>query len=73
MVGAPMNDVVMIYYQGSERGNSPQEAGSAGRGVPADIGISGARLVEFLSGTPGAHVMWLDEQRPAPAGPAQPG
>lgn len=70
-VGAPMNDVVMIYYQGgeavTERGNFFQTHAGA-RGLVKEFGIPCDKLVEFLAETPGAHVLLLDVEREAPPG-----
>jgi WD40 repeat protein len=70
---APMNDVVMIYYQGDERGISSRALDDPGAGLPDELGGSDAWLVEVLSRTPGAHIMWLDEERRVATGAARPG
>lgn len=63
----PMNDVLMIYYEGGEavndKGNffeTDAAVGTAKRfGMPCD------ELVEFLADIPGAHVLLLDVERTA--------
>ncbi|HJT77121.1 MAG TPA: hypothetical protein VJ739_07965, partial [Gemmataceae bacterium] len=72
-VSAPMNDVVLIYYQGGEtiddRGNVFRTTGGAGQAVPDDLGIPCDKLVDFLADTPGAHLLLLDvERQPLPGG-----
>jgi WD40 repeat protein len=66
--GRPMNEVVMIYYQGGEaltaEGNLFRGAGAA-----PGLAIQCDKLVEYLSEIPGAHVLLLDVDRDPAAPP----
>jgi hypothetical protein len=70
--GAPMSDVVMIYYQGgesvNEQGNFFQTHAGRGPGEARETGIPCDKLVEFLAAMPGAHLLLLDVERGRPAG-----
>lgn len=75
--GSPMNDVVMIYYQGgeaiNEHGNFFQTYAGQGQGTVKEFGMPCDELVQFLAETGGAHVLLLDVDRYPPAGSPQPG
>jgi WD40 repeat protein len=65
----PMNDVLIIYYEGGETINKDGHffcaPGSTGPAAPSCI--SCAKLVRYLSNLPGAHVLLLDVERSARA------
>src|SRR2546423_15720815 len=75
-VGSPMNDVVMVYYQGGEavndQGNFFQTYAGQGQGVAKRFDIPCDILVEFLAETPGAHVLLLDVDRDPSGKDSQP-
>jgi hypothetical protein len=65
----PMNDVLMIYYEGGE---TIDEDGhffetQVGFGKADPHGMSCDKLVDYLSKVPGAHVLLLDVERAAQA------
>jgi hypothetical protein len=67
--GTPMNDVLMIYYQGGEAvrkdGNFFETFSGAAEGGGRQFGLPADDLVELLSGIPGAQVLLLDVDRDA--------
>jgi hypothetical protein len=65
----PKNDVLMIYYEGGEAINNKGHffETHAPSGSSKRFGMSCDELANFLAELPGAHVLLLDVERPAPA------
>jgi WD40 repeat protein len=69
--GVPSNDVVVVYYQGSEAVRRRGHFFEAVEGADPDesrVALSADDLASFFADTPGAHLLFLDVNRAAGSG-----